>query len=190
MPDLRQTPVTLLLQRWKGGDATAERELFELLYAELKRVAVRLMESERAGHTLQPTALVNEAYLRLAPADVDWQDRGHFLAMAARVMRRALVDHARARGRGKRGGGAQQVTLDGDAMPAGSDAVDFLVLDRALDRLQALDERKARFVEMRYLAGLSNREIADAAGVSERTVKRELQFGRAWLRSELEADAP
>lgn len=186
MADSPETPITLLLQRWKEGDPSAERALFDALYTELKRSARRLMVGERPDHTLQPTALVNEAYVRLAPADVDWRDRAHFLAVAARVMRRVLVDHARARGRDKRGGGATHVTLDDELMSAESAMLDLLVLDRALDRLQAWDERKVRFVEMRYLAGLSNREIAEAAGVSERTVKRELKFGRAWLRREIE----
>lgn len=186
MSDPRNASVTHLLQRWKAGDATAERELFDAVYAELKSAAERLMGTERKDHTLQPTALVNEAYLRLAPAAVDWQDRTHFLAVAAKVMRRTLVDYARARARDKRGGGARLVTLDAEALPDGSAAVDFLALDRALDRLEAFDERKARIIEMRYLAGLSNQEIAETAGVSERTVKRELQYGRAWLRRELQ----
>lgn len=189
MPELDGTPVTLLLRRWRAGDAAAERQLFDALHAELKRMAGRLMRGERGEHTLQPTALVNEAYLRLAPADIDWEDRTHFLAVAARVMRRVLVDHARARARDKRGPGARRVTLDPDAVPSPDGAVDFLAVDRALDRLEASDARKAKFLEMRYLAGLSNREIAAAAGVSERTVKRDLQFGRAWLRSELEREA-
>lgn len=186
MKDADANPITLLLERWKEGDPSAERQLFDLLYAELKQLAGRLMRAERSDHTLQPTALVHEAYLRLVPAAVDWRDRSHFLAMAARVMRRVLVDHARARGRIKRAGDPRKVTLEENLVPAASGDVDILFLDQALDRLEALDERKARFIEMRYLAGLSNREIAEAAGVSERTVKRELQFGRAWLRREIE----
>lgn len=185
-PDLS---ITELLQQWRQGDDTAERRLFDALYADLKKAAARLMGLEQAGHTLQPTALVNETYLRLAPADVDWRDRAHFLAIAARVMRRVLVDHARARGRDKRGGAVAHVTLEEAAMPGGAEALEIFALNDALDRLHALDERKARFIEMRYLAGLSNREIAEAAGMSERTVKRELQFGRAWLRSEIEHQA-
>lgn len=185
MADPTDAPITLLLRQWRAGDSAAERRLFDAVYKDLRRSADRLMGGERPDHTLEPTALVHEAYLRLAPADVDWQDRAHFIAMAARVMRRVLVDHARARGRGRRGAGAKHVTLSEDVMPAGTSALDVLTLDRVLDRLQALDERKARFIEMRYLAGLSNREIAEAAGVSERTVKRELQFGRAWLRKEV-----
>ncbi|HEX7049670.1 MAG TPA: ECF-type sigma factor [Longimicrobiales bacterium] len=186
MADPHDPPITLLLHQWREGDRSAERRLFDALYAELKGVAARLMGAERPDHTLDPTALVHEAYLRLAPGGVEWQDRAHFLAIAARVMRHVLVDYARGRGRSKRGSGARHITLDPDAVPAGGAALDFVVLDRVLDRLEALDERKARFIEMRYLAGLSNREIAEAAGVSERTVKRELQLGRAWLRREVE----
>ena len=180
------TPITLLLRRWKGGDRSAERQLFDAVYAELRRMAGRVMRSERQGHTLQPTELVHEAYLRLRPEAADWRDRVHFLAIVARVMRRVLIDYARARGRVKRGGAGRQVTLSEDVMPGGSAYIDLDILDQALDRLEALDERKARFVEMRYLAGLSNGDIAEAAGVSERTVKRELQFGRAWLRRDIE----
>lgn len=186
MMDSPDTPIAPLLHQWKDGDRAAEARLFDLLYAELRRVAAQLMAAERLDHTLQPTALVNEAYLRLAPAEIDWRDRAHFLAIAARVMRRVLVDHARARARDKRGGGAPHVTLEEDAMPAGAATLDFMAVNRALDRLEALDERTARFVEMKYLAGLSNREIAEAAGVSERTVKRELRLGRAWLRKEID----
>ena len=182
MADSEATPITQLLRRWREGDPAAERELFDVLHAELRRLAGHFMRGERRDHTLQPTELVHEVYLRLRPAEVEWRDRVHFFAMAGRVMRRVLTDHARARKRAKRAGVGRQVTLDDEVMPGGAGAVDFGVLDQALDRLEAQDERKARFVEMRYLAGLSNHEIAEAAGTSERTVKRELQFARAWLR--------
>lgn len=178
MIDPSATPITLLLQGWRNGDPSAERQLFSAVYRELRGLAGRLMQPERRDHTLQPTALVHEAYLRLFPTAADWQHRAHFYAVAARVMRRVLIDHARSRARAKRGGASGRVTLNEEVMAAGSGDLDAHILDRALDRLEALDERKARFVEMRYLAGLSNREIAEAAGVSERTVKRELQFGR------------
>lgn len=178
-------PITSLLQRWKEGDRSAERQLFELLYSELKESARRVMRAERPDHTLEPTALVHEAYVRLVPAGVDWRDRRHFLAVASRVMRRVLVDHARARRRDKRGGDRVLVTLEDNLTAAGSADADLLLLEEALGRLEAIDPRKAQFVEMRYFAGLSNREIAAGAGVSERTVKRELQFGRAWLRREV-----
>lgn len=144
------------------------------------------MGPERRDHTLQPTELVNEAYLRLCPGAGAWNDRVHFLAVAARVMRHVLVDHARARASRKRSGAGRPVTLNEAVMPAASPSIDLQVLSDALDRLEAHDERKARFVEMRYLAGLTNDEIAQVAGVSARTVKRELQFGRAWLRREIE----
>lgn len=186
MSDSDEASITLLLDRWRQGDRSAERQLFDAIYIELRRLAGQLMRAERRDHTLQPTALVHEAYLRLLPAAADLRDRVHFFAVAARVMRRVLIDYARARGRAKRAGVGQQVTLSEDVMRGASGDVDLLVLDQALDRLESLDERKARFVEMRYLAGLSNNEIAAASGVSERTVKRELQFGRAWLRREIE----
>lgn len=180
------TPITLLLDRWREGDRSVERQLFDAIYGELRGLAGRLMRPERRDHTLQPTALVHEACLRLLPTTPDLRDRVHFFAVAARVMRRVLIDYARARGRAKRAGAGQHVTLSEDVMHAGSGEIDLGVFDRALDRLESLDERKARFVEMKYLAGLSNGEIAEAVGVSERTVKRELQFGRAWLRREIE----
>lgn len=185
MDDPTAHQITSLLNRWKAGDRSAERQLFDLLYAELKESARRLMRAERGDHTLEPTALVHEAYVRLAPAAVDWRDRHHFLTMVSRVMRRVLVDHARARLRDKRGGGRLPVELDENLVAAGSARVDLLLLEEALGRLEVIDPRKARYIEMRYFAGLSNREIAESSGVSERTVKRELQFGRAWLRREV-----
>ncbi len=180
------TRITHLLRSWRGGDRSAEQRLFEALHAELRGLADRLMRSERSDHTLQPTELVHEVYLRLGSDAADWQDRAHFFAVAARAMRRLLIDHARARASARRGGGLHRVTLDMRALPGESAHVDVGILDRALARLQELDERKARFVEMRYFAGLTNAEIAHVAGVSERTVKRELQLGRAWLRREIE----
>lgn len=185
MPTPDATAITEILRRWRDGDPSAERQLFETVHAELRRLAGQFMRKERPDHTLQPTELVHEAYLRLQPVSADWRDRVHFFAVAARVMRRVLVDHARARARAKRGGAGRQVTLSTEVVPDANGYVDIELLDRTLDKLHALDERKARFVEMRYLAGLSNREIAEAAGVSDRTVKRELQLGRAWLRREI-----
>lgn len=190
MADPNATGITDMLRRWREGDQSAERQLFEALHAELRRMAGEFMRRERPDHTLQPTELVHEAYLRLHQGSADWRDRVHFFAVAARVMRRVLVDHARARTRAKRGGADRQVTLSAEVVPDASGYVDIHVLDRTLNKLHALDERKARFVEMRYLAGLSNREIAEAAGVSERTVKRELQLGRAWMRREIAEGVP
>lgn len=190
MTDSASSQITRLLRRWEAGDQAAESELFDVLYAELRRLAGRAMRSERPDHTLQPTELVSEAYLRLGLRPADWRDRTHFLAVAARVMRRVLIDHARAKSSAKRGGGAPRVTLDPDGVRGGLAPVDFTVLGRALQTLEDLDERKARVVELRYFAGLSISEIAAVSGVSERTVKRELQLGRAWLRREIEGAGP
>ena len=184
-----EVPVTMLLRRWSAGDRSVEEVLFRAIYGELERIAGRLMGNERDDHTLRPAALVSEAYLRLQKAGLEYSDRRHFLAVAARVMRRYLVDHARARARLKRGGGGEPVTLQTGLLPAPSAPPDILVFDRALRRLEAQDARKARFVELRHLAGLKNEEIAELAGVSLRTVKRELAFARAFLRAEIEAEA-
>ena len=181
--------VTELLHAWGAGDAGASDALVPLVYAELRRQARRALRRERAGHTLQATALVHEAWLRLdAQHGARWESRSQFLAVAARVMRRVLVDHARARHAQKRGGGATQVSL-GDAGHAASarDQVDVLALDDALARLAILDPRKARLVELRYFAGLSIPEAATALGISVATVGREWAVARMWLRRELEA---
>lgn len=185
-----EVPVTTLLRQWSAGDRSVEDALFAAIYEDLRRIARRLMRGEQAGHTLQPTALVNEAYLRLQRSDGAFVDRTHFLSVAARVMRRFLVDHARGRARHKRGGQGERVTLDPSVLRAREAPLSILAFDRALSRLEALDVRKAQFVQLRHLAGLSNEEIAEMAGVSTRTVKRELSFARAFLRSQIEAEAP
>lgn len=155
------------------------------LYGEMRRLAAWAMQSERPDHTLQPTALVHEAYLRLYRiADLDTGDRRRLLALASRTMRRILVDHARARKAAKRGAGGVQVTLAEDALST-SPPFDLIALDEALDRLEALDPRQARILELRFLAGLSVPETAEAVGVSEPTVKRETATGRAWLYREM-----
>jgi RNA polymerase sigma factor (TIGR02999 family) len=181
--------VTELLHAWGAGDARASEALVPLVYDELRRQARRALRREGAGHTLQATALVHEAWLRLdGQHDARWESRTQFLAVAAQMMRRVLVDHARTRRALKRGGGGTQVTL-GDAarMPAAHDEVDVLALDDALARLATLDPRKARLVELRYFAGLSIPEAAAALGVSQATVGREWTVARMWLRRELEA---
>lgn len=163
-------------------------QLLPLIYDDLRRLAGSQLRRERADHTLQPTDLVHEAYERLADQSrVDWRGRAHFLAVAAQVMRRLLVDHARQRGRRKRGGGAQRVTLGGIAAPADADLdlEELIALDRALTRLAALDEREARVVELRYFGGLTTGEIASVLDVSERTVLGDWAFARAWLKQEL-----
>jgi RNA polymerase sigma factor (TIGR02999 family) len=189
--------VTELLQAWGAGDALAREALVPLVYDELRRQARQALGREGMGHTLQATALVHEAWLRLGDQhDARWEGRGQFFAIAAQVMRRVLVDHARTRRALKRGGGAVQVSL-GDAERAGGlgeasggmplDAVDVLALDDALARLAALDPQKARLVDLRYFAGLSIPEAAAVLGVSPATVGREWAVARMWLRRELES---
>jgi RNA polymerase sigma factor (TIGR02999 family) len=179
--------VTRLLLAWSGGDAAAIDELMPLIYAELRRLAQRQMQRERLGHTLQPTALVHEAYLRLIDQrQVHWQNRAQFFAVAAQVMRRIVVDYARRRRRAKRGGGATHLSLDEAAVITPVLAPQVLELDEALGRLTALDERKGRVVEMRYFGGLSVEEVAAVVGVSENTVISDWALAKAWLRRELE----
>ena len=190
-PDQTAEPhaVTQLLRAWGAGDAGAMDALVPLVYTELRRQARRALRREREGHTLQATALVHEAWLRLdGQHDARWESRTQFLAVAAKTMRRVLVDHARARHALKRGSGATQVTLgDADNAAAARDEVDVLALDDALARLAILDPRKARLVELRYFAGMSIPEAAAALGVSLATVGREWAVARMWLRRELEA---
>jgi RNA polymerase sigma factor (TIGR02999 family) len=182
--------ITGLLIAWRTGDAAALEQLVDALYGELHRLARRCMVGERAGHSLQPTALVNEAYLRLIDArQVPWQNREHFLAVAARQMRRVLVDIARAKGYQKRGGAAVHVTFD-DALPLMQEpGRDLLALDDALDALARVDERKARVVEMRFFGGLSVEQSARALQVSVDTVMRDWKMAKAWLLRELRQPA-
>jgi RNA polymerase sigma factor (TIGR02999 family) len=182
--------VTELLRAWSAGEAHASDELVRLVYAELRRQAHHTLRREGEGHTLQPTALVHEAWLRLGDQhDARWESRSQFFAIAAQMMRRVLVDHARTRRALKRGAGVVQVTL-GDANRASPqtslDVVDVLALDDALARLAVLDPQKARLVDLRYFAGLSIPEAATALGVSAATVGREWAVARMWLRRELE----
>jgi RNA polymerase sigma-70 factor (ECF subfamily) len=180
--------VTALLRAWGAGDARAPEALVPLVYAELRRQASRALRREGEGHTLQATALVHEAWLRLdGQHDARWESRTQFLAVAAQMMRRVLVDHARTRRALKRGGGGTHVTLgDANLAAASPDEVDVLALDDALARLAELDPRKARLVELRYFAGMSIPEAATALGVSQATVGREWAVARMWLRRELE----
>jgi len=179
--------VTRLLERASGGDADARATLFDVLYRELRRLAEAAMRAERANHTLQPTALVHEAFLRLAGEHGRFENRAHFLGVAAGAMRRVLVDHARGRNAQKRGSGATLVTVDDlDDLPQpASEDIDLVVLDDALSRLSALDARQGLIVELRFFGGLSVEETAAIVGVSERTIKREWQLSRAWLRREI-----
>ncbi len=178
--------ITHLLLAWGQGDQAALDALMPLVYGELRKVAARHLRGQRAGHTLQTTALVNEAYLRLIDASqVKWQDRAHFFAVAAHFMRRILVDFARSRNYQKRGGGAQQVSLAEALAIEPERGADLLALDEALTRLQALNERQAQVVELRYFGGLSEEESAEALKVSVRTVRRDWNFARVWLHREL-----
>jgi RNA polymerase sigma factor (TIGR02999 family) len=177
--------VTGWLQAWGRGDDSALEKLVPLVYEELHRRARRLMGRERAGHSLQPTALIHEAYVRLVGSTpVDVKDRGHFYALAARLMRQILVDHARTRGRRKRGGGAVPVRFD-DARMGPRPEVDFVRLDEALRALAETDERKGRVVEMRFFGGLSAEETASVLNVSPQTVLRDFRLAKAWLHREL-----
>ena len=181
----RAPEITRLLLAWGEGDRSALEELMPLVYDELKRLARRKMADERSAHTLQATALVGEAYVRLVEINrVRWQNRAHFLSMAARLMRRILVDAARARKYQKRGGGAQQVSLD-EALLLDDPGRDLIALDDALGALAAVDERKSKVVEMRFFGGLSVDETAEALGVSNDTVMRDWKLAKAWLAKEI-----
>jgi RNA polymerase sigma factor (TIGR02999 family) len=178
--------ITALLVQLSEGNREVEDRLIPQIYDELRRVAVRYMRQERANHTLQPTALLNEAYLRLVQEPrPNWQSRAHFFATAAQLMRHILVDHARARRAGKRGGSRNQVTLDEELLPAASQSIDILALHEALERLSALDARQGRIVELHFFGGLSFEEIASVLQVSERTVKRDWAVARIWLFKEI-----
>jgi RNA polymerase sigma factor (TIGR02999 family) len=182
--------ISLLLDQYRDGRADAFERLMELVYDDLRRLAAWQLQAERPGHTLQPTALVHEAYLKLAGQNpVEWQNKAHFFALAAQVMRHILVDHARAKGRDKRGGGQVSVALD-EALKLSHPSEPGLVeLDEALNMLARQDARKSRIVELRYFGGLSIEETADALGISPTTVRREWTLAKAWLRRELARDA-
>lgn len=185
MTDPPESEVSQLLLAWRRGEPGALERLLPLVYDELHALARRQMRRESPDHTLQTTALVHEAYLRLCGASVTWESRVHFLAVAAQMMRRVLVDHARARRRAKRGGGREPVTLD-DALAASQQrASEVIELDEAITALLALDERKGRVIELHYFAGLTYEETAAALGVSAATVDRELRLAKAWLYREL-----
>ena len=178
--------VTDLLVAWSGGDEQALEKLMPLVHGELRRLARRQMAGERQGHTLQTTALINEAYLRLIDLTrVRWQDRAHFLAISARLMRRILVDHARTRQYAKRGGGAAKVSLDEALVVTSDPRPDLVALDDALQALAAVDSRKSQVVEMRFFGGLSVEETAGALGVSPQTVMRDWRLAKVWLLREL-----
>ena len=177
--------VTRLLLDWRAGDQGALAELLPLVEHTLHQIAARQMRGERPGHTLQATVLVNDAYLKLVDASVSWQNRAHFLAVAARIMRNILIDHAKARRRDKRGGGNVRVTLNEADIAITDTEPDILDLEDALARLGAFDERKANVVEMNFYGGMTYDEIAEILGISPATVDRELRMAKAWLYRDL-----
>jgi RNA polymerase sigma-70 factor (ECF subfamily) len=181
-PASPQQQVTQLLCQWRSGDPHALEKLIPLVQPELQRLAHHYMSRERPGHTLQTTALLDDAYLQLAgKSHVQWENRAHFFAVAAQLMRRIMVDHARQRQTLKRGGGAIRVTLDECAAVTQTRAAELLALDEALEKLAAADQRKARVVEMRYFGGLTMEEIADVLKIHINTVTRDWTAARAWL---------
>lgn len=188
---MSDSSVTALLQRWHAGDDGARAELFAAVYGELRLIARRQMSGERAGHTLQATALVNEALLRLIGEErARWQNRDQLLALAAQAMRRVLVDHARRRAADKRPDPAARVSMDYAEQQPTDDGVDVLALDRALAALTDLDSRQAQIVELRYFGGLTAEDVAAALGISLATVNREWRAARAWLRVALADGGP
>jgi RNA polymerase sigma factor (TIGR02999 family) len=182
--------VTMLLAQWRQGSVDAQEKLMQLVQGELRRLAASYLRRERAGHTLQPTAVVNEAYLRLMPQrGVRWENRAHFFGIAAKMMRRVLVDHARRKRAGKREGfSGDPVSVSQVPDPAGGQDIDVLNLHQALDDLAVLDPRQAEAVELRYFGGLKIEEIAEAIGVSPATVKRELTTATVWLRHRMKGE--
>lgn len=186
-----QHEVTQILHDWSGGDRQAPERLMPIVYDELRRLARSFLAKERGAHTLQPTALVHEAYLRLVDQTrVNWQNRAHFYGIASSMMRRVLIDHARAHAADKRGGDAIRLSLDDVQVPLEQRAASLLALDEALERLSQMDERKGRIVELRFFGGLSEEEIAEVLGISTRTVLRDWKTARLWLYRELASNNP
>jgi RNA polymerase sigma factor (TIGR02999 family) len=181
-----QHEITQLLAQWREGNQSALDELYPLVYDELHRLARRYMSRERKGHTLQTTALINEAYVRLVDQkNVPWANRSHFFAISAQIMRRILIDHARRHRYAKRGGGAQQVSLEEAAIVVPDQSGELLRLDEALKSLAEMDPRRSQVVELRYFGGLNNEEIAGVLQISENTVTRDWNMARAWLYQQL-----
>lgn len=180
------TEITEILQDWNEGDEAAKERLIPYVYDELKRQAGYLMSAERSNHTLQPTALVHEAFIKLSEqSGVAWKNRSHFFGIASRLMRQILVDHARMHAAAKRGGNPVHFSIDDVQIPVEDRAASILALNEVLEKFAEIDERQAQIVEMKFFGGLSNREIADALEISERTVGREWQAARLWLYREL-----
>lgn len=187
----KQHEITQLLVEWSDGNQSALDELYPLVYDELHRLARRYMSRERQDHTLQTTALINEAYVRLVDQrNVHWANRSHFFAISAQIMRRILIDHARRHAYAKRGGGAQQVSLDEAAAVTRSAGAEIIRLDEALKSLAQMDPRRSQVVELRYFGGLNNEEIAGVLNISENTVTRDWNMARAWLLQQLSESSP
>ena len=184
-------PITILLRNWRQGDQSALGEVAQTIHAELRRLAASYLRRERTGHTLQPTALVNEAFLRLmGQAGLqDWESRSHFVAIAAQHMRQILVDYARRHRAAKRGAGVTMVPLEDSPAATNPRAVDLLALDEALEKLAGVDARKARAMELKFFGGLGIAEIAGVLNVSPKTVEKDVRLGSAWLRAALSAPA-
>ncbi|HZS07753.1 MAG TPA: sigma-70 family RNA polymerase sigma factor [Blastocatellia bacterium] len=183
--------MTQLLLAWRAGDQVALDQLMPLVYQELHRLAARYMRRENPGHTLQTSALVNEAFLRLIEhPQINWQNRAHFFGLAAQMMRHILLDHARGQARAKRGGGARQVSFDETAIVSGQRATELIALDDALNDLAKLDPGKSRLVELRFFGGLSNEEVAEVMGMSLRTVEREWRKAKIWLHHAIISSEP
>lgn len=188
MNDQNFSEITQILQSWNDGDQEAKERLLPFVYDELKRQARILMSRERSNHTLQPTALVHEAFIRLSKqSGVEWKNRSHFYGIASRLMRQILVDHARLHAAEKRGSNPIHFSVDDLQIPVEGRAESILIVDEVLDRLAEMDEQQAKIVEMRFFGGMSNAEIAEAVDISERTVGREWQSARLWLYRELKS---
>lgn len=186
MNEQQNSEITQILQEWNGGDADAKERLLPYVYAELKRQARFLMSKERANHTLQPTALVHEAFIKLSEqTGIDWKNRSHFYGIASRQMRQILVDHARLYATDKRGNNPIHFSIDDVQIPVEQRADSILILNEVLNRLAEFDPKQAQIVEMRFFGGMNNAEIAEALEISERTVGREWQSAKLWLYREL-----
>ena len=190
MTGTSSSEITQLLHAWREGDQLALQKLTPIVYQELHRMAQRYMARERDGHTLQTTALINEVYLRLVKVkEVEWQDRAHFFAVSAQLMRRILTDFARSRGYQKRGGGAQKMSIDEVSVASAEPEVDLVALEQALTRLEETDARKSKVVELRFFGGLTVEETAEVLHISGETVMRDWSVARAWLLRELDRGA-
>jgi RNA polymerase sigma factor (TIGR02999 family) len=185
MNEAQSGEITQLLVAWSHGEETALEMLTPIIYGELRRLAQSYMRQERADHTLQSTAVVHEAFIRLIDQNVEWKSRAHFFAIAAKMMRRILVDHARARSTSKRGAGMPRVDVEEQAIESQERSVDLLALDEALEHLARIDPQRSRIVELRYFGGLSNEESANVLGISPATVQRQWSGAKAWLYREL-----